>query len=104
MRRVFADTLYWVASLTPGDPWHAATRQAVASLGRFHVVTTEEVLDEFLTAYAGRGDFLRQQAAKAARGHGQRHGAGRPHRALWSGALNSPSSPGTARTSSANCR
>jgi uncharacterized protein len=67
MRRVFADTLYGVASLTPGDPWYAATRRAVASLGRFQVVTTEEVLDEFLTAYAGRGDFLRRQAAKAAR-------------------------------------
>jgi predicted nucleic acid-binding protein len=67
VRTVFADTLYWVASLTLGDPWHAATLRAVASLGQFHVVTTEEVLDEFLTAYAGRGEFLRRQAAKAVR-------------------------------------
>jgi predicted nucleic acid-binding protein len=67
VRKVFGDTLYWVASITPGDPWHAATMRAVASLGQFHLVTTEEVLDEFLTAYSGRGPFLRGQAAKAVR-------------------------------------
>jgi uncharacterized protein len=67
MRQVFGDTLYWVASLTPGDPWHAATVRAVASLGSFQLITTEEVFDEFLTAYSGRGTFLRQQAAKAVR-------------------------------------
>jgi hypothetical protein len=55
MRQVFADTLYWVASITPGDPWYVPTLQAVAALGPAHLVTTEEVLVEFLSAYAGRG-------------------------------------------------
>jgi uncharacterized protein len=67
MRLVFGDTLYWVASLTPGDPWHVATKRAVAALGPYQLITTDEVLDEFLTAYSGRGRFLRQQAAKAVR-------------------------------------
>jgi uncharacterized protein len=55
MKQVFADTLYWVASITPGDSWYAPTLQAVAALGPVHLVTTEEVLVEFLSAYAGRG-------------------------------------------------
>ena len=37
MKQVFADTLYWVASITPGDPWHAPTLQAVAALGPVHL-------------------------------------------------------------------
>lgn len=54
MRQVFADTLYWVASITPGDPWYAPTLQAVAALGPAHLVTTEEVLVEFLSVYSLR--------------------------------------------------
>ena len=57
MKQVFADTLYWVASITPGDPWYAPTLQAVAALG----------LVEFLSAYAGRGAYLRQEALRTVR-------------------------------------
>ena len=64
MKQVFADTLYWVASITPGDPWYAPTLQAVAALGPVHLVTTEEVLVEFLSAYAGRGAYLRQKPSR----------------------------------------
>ena len=67
MKQVFADTLYWVASITPGDPWHAPTLQAVAALGPAHLVTTEEVLVEFLSAYAGRGEYLRHKAMQTVR-------------------------------------
>ena len=67
MKQVFADTLYWVASITPGDPWQAPTLRAVAALGPAHVVTTEEVLVEFLSAYAGRGEYLRQKAVQTVR-------------------------------------
>ena len=64
MTQVFADTLYWVASITPGDPWYAPTLQAVAARNPVHLVTTEEVLVEFLSAYAGRGAYLRHEALK----------------------------------------
>jgi predicted nucleic acid-binding protein len=67
MKQVFADTLYWVASITPGDPWYAPTLRAVAALGPAQVVTTEEVLVEFLSAYAGRGEYLRQKAMQTVR-------------------------------------
>lgn len=56
-----------VASIAPGDPWYAPTLQAVAALGSVHLVTTEEVLVEFLSAYAGRGAYLRQEALRAVR-------------------------------------
>jgi predicted nucleic acid-binding protein len=64
MKQVFADTFYWVASITPSDPWHVPTMQAMIALGSVHLVTTEEVLVEFLSAYAGRGAPLRQAALK----------------------------------------
>jgi uncharacterized protein len=64
MTQAFADTLYWVASITPGDLWHAPALRAVAALGVVDLVTTEEVLMEFLSAYAGRGAYLRQEALK----------------------------------------
>jgi uncharacterized protein len=40
------------------------TLQAVAALGPVDLVTTEEVLVEFLSTYAGRGAYLRQDALK----------------------------------------
>jgi hypothetical protein len=41
--------------------------QAVAALGSVHLVTTEEVLVAFLSAYAGRDAYLRQEALKTIR-------------------------------------
>jgi predicted nucleic acid-binding protein len=68
MRRVFADTLYWIASILPGDPWHGAALNAVAELDKdTYIFTTHEVLIEVLSACAGRGDFLRREAAKTVR-------------------------------------
>jgi len=64
MTQVFADTLYWVASITPGDPWYTPTLQAVAALGPVDLVTTEEVLVEFLSAYAGRGAYLLKKRSR----------------------------------------
>jgi len=68
MRRVFADTLYWVASILPGDPWHDAALRAVVAL-RYdtHILTTQEVLTEVLSICAGRSEFLRQEAANTVR-------------------------------------
>jgi predicted nucleic acid-binding protein len=67
VRQVFVDTLYWIARITPGDPWYAPSRQARAALGSVHLVTTEEVLLEVLSAYSGAGSYLRGKAVKTAR-------------------------------------
>lgn len=62
MRLVFADTLYWVATAWPRDPWHTLAREARERLGSVQLVTTEEVLTEFLNTMAGAGPFARRQA------------------------------------------
>jgi hypothetical protein len=54
VRSVFADTFYWIALLNPEDPDHDRVT-ALISAGTPALVTTEEVLSEFLTYFSGRG-------------------------------------------------
>jgi hypothetical protein len=42
VRRIFADTLYWLAIFVPGDEWAGAAR--AADVSDASLVTTEEVL------------------------------------------------------------
>ncbi len=51
MRRVFADSLYWIALSHQGDQWHAAALKASRALQRAEIVTTQEMLGELLTAF-----------------------------------------------------
>jgi uncharacterized protein len=67
MKLVFADTLYWVARIVPGDPWYAPTLQAVEEIEPAKYVTTQEVLVEVLSACAGRGSILRRSALQTIR-------------------------------------
>jgi predicted nucleic acid-binding protein len=67
MTAVFADTLYWIAIVRPGDPWQAAALQSRRSVQAEHLVTTDEVLTEFLTALASGGPVLRRRAAQTVR-------------------------------------
>jgi hypothetical protein len=64
MRRVFADAMDWIAVANPRDQWHAKVKAAARLLGQATLVTTEEVLDEFLTYYSGHGPVLRRVAAR----------------------------------------
>jgi uncharacterized protein len=64
MRRVFADAVYWIAVANRKDQWHAKAKDVVRSLGQTVLITTEEVLDEFLTHYSGHGSILRAVAAQ----------------------------------------
>jgi hypothetical protein len=52
MRKVFADTLYWVATVKSNDPYASAAREARQAIGPCIVVTTDEVLNEFVTAFS----------------------------------------------------
>jgi predicted nucleic acid-binding protein len=65
VRPVFADTLYWLAIFLPGDAWSDAARAADVS-GAL-LVTTEEVLTEFLTAVSAHGDHIRRLACRLVR-------------------------------------
>ena len=63
MRRVFADTLYWVAITHRKDQWHAAAQKLSRQLAGCHLVTTDEILIEYLTAFCEAGQFFRRRAA-----------------------------------------
>ena len=67
MKRIFADTLYWGAVLHERDQYRAQAIRARATLGDVALVTTGEVLAEFLDGLAHRGPYLRQAAARAVR-------------------------------------
>lgn len=64
MRRVFADAVYWIAAANRKDQWHARVVAVMRSLGPAALVTTEEVLDEFLAHYSGHGPVLRDVATR----------------------------------------
>ena len=56
MRRLFADAMYWIAIANHKDQWHAkSSRHAIAR--QVTMITTEEVLDEFLTITAATAQF-----------------------------------------------
>ncbi len=67
MKTVFADTVYWVATVRPGDQWGGSARRAKSLVGSARLLTTDEVLTEFLTALSSGGEHLRRQAAKMVR-------------------------------------
>lgn len=63
MRTIFADTLYWKAIADPQDPWHAIANKVRESLGKVILLTTDEVLIEFLTVLR-KEKFLREVAVR----------------------------------------
>lgn len=67
MRKVFADTLYWIATVRPNDPYASAAKEAREAVGPCILVTTDEVLTEFVTAFSRSGHSLRARAARTAR-------------------------------------
>ena len=62
VRRVFADTLYWLAIFVPADAGAEAAR--AADVSDASLITTEEVLSEFLTAVSAHGDYTRRLACR----------------------------------------
>jgi predicted nucleic acid-binding protein len=55
---VFADTFYWIALTVPGDAAYARANQVTND-----VVTTEEVLTEYLTFFCAAPEYLRRDVA-----------------------------------------
>jgi len=51
MRRIFADSLYWIALSHQKDQWHSAALKASRALHSVEIVTTQEMLSELLTAF-----------------------------------------------------
>ncbi|HZL37310.1 MAG TPA: PIN domain-containing protein [Tepidisphaeraceae bacterium] len=64
MRTVFADSFYWISLANPNDDWHETVQAVSRALGMVRLVTTDEVLNEFLAFYSGYGPFWRAQAVR----------------------------------------
>ncbi len=60
MDEVFADAFYWIALANPADQWHDAVKQFDEANPDAPLVTTEEVLTEFLNFYAEAGNHRRR--------------------------------------------
>ena len=67
MTEVFVDTAYLVALARRQDQWHKTAVAARTRLGEVALVTTDEVLTEFLTAMSNAGPGLREDAASTVR-------------------------------------
>lgn len=57
MKAVFADTFYWIALTVPTEGSHQKASQFTES-----IVTTDEVLSEYLTFFSRSPNYLRQEA------------------------------------------
>jgi predicted nucleic acid-binding protein len=60
---LFGDTFYWVAVLSPGDPFHARVMAWGRYAGTTRLITTDEVLTEVLNWFSGAGPYWRGKAA-----------------------------------------
>ena len=50
MKIIFADTFYWVALINPKDQWHQQVKLFSRFLDSTQIVTTDEILTEFLVS------------------------------------------------------
>jgi predicted nucleic acid-binding protein len=60
MRTVFADTFYWTALFNPRDEWHIRVISFSKNLISVRLITTDEVLTEFLNFFSGYDMKMRQ--------------------------------------------
>jgi uncharacterized protein len=63
MNELFVDTLHLVALVNPKDQWHQKSVEVETATRNIDLVTTEDILTEFLNFYAEHGEFMRMQVA-----------------------------------------
>jgi uncharacterized protein len=56
---VFADTFYWIALTVPADAAHERASQI-----KDEIITTDEVLSEYLTFFCETPEYMRHKAAR----------------------------------------
>lgn len=62
MRTIFADTFYWAALFNPRDEWHLTVKSFSKNLVLVDLITTDEVLTEFLNFFSAYDIKIRQSA------------------------------------------
>jgi predicted nucleic acid-binding protein len=65
MTALFADTFYWVALADFADGAHQRALALTAERASSRIVTTDEVLTEFLTFFSNKPEPLRREAAES---------------------------------------
>ncbi len=68
LRAVFADTFYWIAVFNPNDSFYGKAAALGPSLLNTLIITTDEVLTEFLTYFASGDPEVRRKAVNTVRG------------------------------------
>jgi uncharacterized protein len=64
MKKVFADSVYWIALINPRDQWRPAAFDASQKLGSATIYTTDEVLIETVNHFAEAGDHFRKLVSR----------------------------------------
>ena len=64
MKAIFADTFYWAALTSIDDTAHERAMELSRSLAPDRIVTTDEVLSEYLAFFAGARPTVRAEAGK----------------------------------------
>ncbi len=65
MSAVFVDASYFIAQFRPADQWEELAQEARGRLGEVELVTTDEILTEFLTGISRGGAVIREKAEAA---------------------------------------
>jgi predicted nucleic acid-binding protein len=63
MSELFVDTIHLVALVNPKDQWHQKSVEVETATRDRNLVTTEDILTEFLNFYAEHGKFMRMKVA-----------------------------------------
>jgi uncharacterized protein len=61
---IFADSFYWIALANPADAWHQAATRFSRTTPEAMLVTTDEVLSEFLNYFSTAGERKRGVVAR----------------------------------------
>ena len=64
MPEVFADSFYWIALANPVDAWHSAATNFSQTNPDPVLITTDEVLSEFLNYFSAAGQRKRSVVAR----------------------------------------
>ena len=67
MKFIFADTFYWTALLNPKDHYHAIVKNYSRQLKSTILVTSDEVITEFLNFFSTYHPLMRQGAVQRAK-------------------------------------
>ncbi len=60
MKFIFVDAFFWIALANPKDEWHQRARTLYINQRDVNLVTTDEVLTEFLNYFAEAGSYTRR--------------------------------------------